>query len=1243
MTEQALTQADMDQLQVYRDGGTVADVLNYYGFLENKGYQYATLAEDVVTGGSGFGETARKFAENVGQITGTKASISASEWNTISKRLMEEDFAAREQVFNNGSHVVHLGVESIRTYHTTVFGEIGLPAAAWTAYAPTVVGNPSTAHQEAIWQDMLDLGTGGTAQEFVAAAGIGLITLFQGVLDPQATGADTQLAALWAEAVFFGSDRANPTGAIQGFLGTSSTIEPYSIPHPYGGRIVGGSHEANNIISGQGNADVLIGYGGADNLYGNDGNDTVFGNAGDDRLLGGTGNDILVGGDDIYESSTNSGNDFLNGEEGDDKLYGGGGNDTLIAGAGRDTLQGGAGNDKVYDPSSKAISGDWLYGDAHGATTGGNDTLWGGSNSFLYSGAGNDTVWMNESTAYHQSGADTYIAYSGYNPFFFETGVSSANGVTFEVEHEGAQLSLASGDYTGAVLKIGDQVITGTFRRTDTKPFDLGNGWTAQFFGSAIHIDNPAGETVVSANGWSNGNFGLSFLVEPGSTAQLGPIGAATRDISFITPYLEPAQQGTSAADTVHGTVLAETLYGYAANDKILGNRGNDTLAGGTGSNTLTGGADTDRFVIAKDTSGAVTDTITDFNAGAGEKIVVTALGSNLALNITQTGADASFTVGTRTVVLKNVDASQLTTANFVGVASLSVTVTPTSGSDVLTGTAGADTIDGLGGNDTISGLGGNDSLYGNSGDDVLIGGSGADTLNGGTGTDTASYAGSGAVVVNLGTGTATGSHAAGDSFISIENLIGSSYADSLTGTTSSNQILGGAGNDSLFGDSGNDTLDGEAGNDSIDGGSGNDLIYGSAGADWMIGGSGTDTLDYSRSTARVIVNLATGAASGGYAAGDTVSGAEYIIGSGYNDSLTGDTGNNELTGGLGNDTIHGEAGRDTIDGGEGNDRLYGGDDNDKLTDSAGANQLYGEAGNDDLTGGTGNDKLFGGADDDDLVGGEGNDSLSGDDGDDTLEGGLGADTLAGGIGVDTLTYDHATAAVNVNLKTGTGTGAEAQGDKISGVEKLIGSDFNDTLSGSVGADTIDGGKGDNLLNGDAGNDTIRGGTGADTLNGGAGNDTLDAGSGNDSLRGGTENDSLDGGSGNDLLFGDAGADTLNGGTGADTLNGGADADVYYFSSTDTGLGTAADHIVGFSRTQGDKIELNMSGISASSFVGTGAFASGGVKEFGYELVTNAGVKSTVIHIDYDNNGITDRDIVIDKIHIALQVSDFLF
>ena len=551
---------------------------------------------------------------------------------------------------------------------------------------------------------------------------------------------------------------------------------------------------------------------------------------------------------------------------------GGAGDDTIINGYGAhtlDTLQGGGGADKIYSGKS-SFSGDQLYGDTPGSTVAsGADVLWGTSNDVLYGGPGADKIWMNESTAYHHSGADTYYAYSGSNFFNFEAGVTSASGVTFEVEHEGAQLFLEGGNYTGATLKIGNQTIAGTFRRTDTKPFKLNDDWTAQHYGLGMRIYNKAGEVVVDIDNWSNGYFGLNFLNEAGGSATIGAIGAVPRDIEFVKPYLEAARQGTSAADTVQGTVLAEALFGYESADAMLGNRGNDTLDGGKGNNTLTGGADSDRFVIAVDTV-AATDTIMDYNPLAGEVIDLSAFGSNLSVELVQTGADVSFVIGgNHTVILKNVGSTPITSSNFTGVTSVARRVIPTSGSESITGSAAANTIDGLAGNDTISGLGGNDSLYGNSGDDLLIGGAGADTLNGGSGSDTASYAGSASVSVNLATGAVSGGYAAGDVFSSIEHLIGSGNADTLAGNTSSNRILGGGGNDTILGDSGNDTLDGEAGNDSIDGGAGNDLIYGGTGSDWMIGGTGTDTLDYSRSTAAVILNLTTGTASGGWAAGD--------------------------------------------------------------------------------------------------------------------------------------------------------------------------------------------------------------------------------------------------------------------------------------------------------------------------------------------------------------------------------------
>ncbi len=101
--------------------------------------------------------------------------------------------------------------------------------------------------------------------------------------------------------------------------------------------------------------------------------------------------------------------------------------------------------------------------------------------------------------------------------------------------------------------------------------------------------------------------------------------------------------------------------------------------------------------------------------------------------------------------------------------------------------------------------------LTGGAGDDTLIGGAGADTLDGGLGSDMASYFNSpGAVNVNLKTGSALLADAQGDKLISIENLTGSDFDDTLTGDDGNNQLLGLGGDDTLEGGLGNDILIGD-------------------------------------------------------------------------------------------------------------------------------------------------------------------------------------------------------------------------------------------------------------------------------------------------------------------------------------------------------------------------------------------------------------------------------------------------
>ncbi len=161
-----------------------------------------------------------------------------------------------------------------------------------------------------------------------------------------------------------------------------------------------------------------------------------------------------------------------------------------------------------------------------------------------------------------------------------------------------------------------------------------------------------------------------------------------------------------------------------------------------------------------------------------------------------------------------------------------------------------------------------------------------------------------------------------------------------------------------------------------------NDTLTGGGAADTLFGGDGNDSL--------------TGNAGADTLHGDN--GDDTLNGGSGNDSLDGDAGNDSLDGGAGTDSLLGRSGNDSLDGGSLNDTLDGGSDNDTL---------FGNSEDDSLLGGSGNDSLDGGSDNDTLLGGDGNDSLFGDTEDDSLIGGDGNDTLTGGGGSDQFVYNN--------------------------------------------------------------------------------------------------------------------------------------------------------------------------------------------------------------------------------------------
>ena len=189
------------------------------------------------------------------------------------------------------------------------------------------------------------------------------------------------------------------------------------------------------------------------------------------------------------------------------------------------------------------------------------------------------------------------------------------------------------------------------------------------------------------------------------------------------------------------------------------------------------------------------------------------------------------------------------------------------------------------------------------------------------------------------------------------------------------------------------------------------------------------------------------------------------------------------------------------------------------------------------------------------LDGGDGNDTIKAGSGNDTLIGGDGDDILDGYNGTDCASYAGAGGAVSVDLAVTEAQNTGGAGtDVLTGIERLIGSDFGDTLAGNNKSNRIDGG---------AGADTMTGGTGNDTYVVDNAGDTVmeDANSGSDVIESsvsyvlpdnierlhltGTEDIDATGNDGNNELKGNDGDNRLDGGAGRDTMYGGLGDDTY--------------------------------------------------------------------------------------------------
>lgn len=414
--------------------------------------------------------------------------------------------------------------------------------------------------------------------------------------------------------------------------------------------------------------------------------------------------------------------------------------------------------------------------------------------------------------------------------------------------------------------------------------------------------------------------------------------------------------------------------------------------------------------------------------------------------------------------------------------------ISGTSGDDTLTGTPGNDVIVGLGGADTIVGSLGNDHIDGGPGQDLVRfdGLSSSYILSFGADTFHVASAGASTTLVNVET------LQFGDRSLALNDYVivsGTESADEIRAVDNRKKLIdAGDGDDQIIFGGQFNIVQAGAGDDSINynifG-----IVEGTSPSDQQVhGGAGVDRLNFSWASGRGtpsytwdVVSSPDGSYSTaniyavpqffpigflpGVVAKVVFTGIEIFSGNlidvrtlSSNLTLSGNT----VYAGTGDDTISSESNAALIDAGPGNDTVTSG------------------AGNDTITGGAGNDVLSSGG---------GNDLIVSD---------AGFDTINAGSGVDTVSFAGRSQGVTASLAGGNLTAPGVASG--TGVERLVGSAFGDSLSGDFGPNVLDGGAGADTLTGGAGADTLIGGDGDDFLAAKDGSDVLDGGAGTDTL-----------------------------------------------------------------------------------------------------------------------------------------------
>jgi Ca2+-binding RTX toxin-like protein len=573
----------------------------------------------------------------------------------------------------------------------------------------------------------------------------------------------------------------------------------------------------SSILKGGPGDDTLVGFAGADLVMGEAGSDllrpgfsmdNVYGGSDRDTVsyaerlnpvtvtLDGAGNDGEAGENDFVAADVENvtggkNNDTLTGDGQDNKLVGGPGNDTLDGKGGQpDELYGEAGNDTLDGGPAGSII-DLLDGGAdtdmvsYASRTNGVTIMLGVT-------SGQEDKIVNVENAVGGAGDDTIQGTDGPNVIF---GAGGNDGL----EGKDGDDTLNGGDGNDTIWGKGGKDTIAAGDGADTIMGGDGPDWISAWTGvdTVTYEDHSAGVTVTLDGTANDGAAGEADNVLPGAENLVGGSGGDT-----LT--------GDGGPNTIVGGKGVDTLNGLAGADQLDGGPGKDVLNGGDNGDTLAGGTDDDQLY-----GDAGVDTL---RGGPGNDQLHGGTEGDFA-DYSQSSAAVKVDLAAKTGSGEGTDKFD-SIENAYG----------SSATDTLTGDAGPNTISGFGGNDTIVGGGGADHMFGADGNDSLRGDGGDDELNGGPGSDTVDYSKAAtSVVVDLSFYNASATGDGSDWLSLIENVVGSSYPDTITGSGDANVFKGGGGNDSLFGLGGDDLLDGQADTDTLDGGSNTDTCKGEA------------------------------------------------------------------------------------------------------------------------------------------------------------------------------------------------------------------------------------------------------------------------------------------------------------------------------------------------------------------------------------------------------------------------------